>query len=86
MANSKATLIIIPFGSMNVLACELGVPNDPKMAAELITKGKTIKMDLGYAKTSKESRYFSMMLGVGPFAQVIKDTTPEFKKRWGRFA
>ena len=86
MANSKATLVIIPFGSTNVLASELGVPSDPKMAAELITKGKKIKMDLGYAKTSKESRYFSMMLSVGPFAQVIKDTTPEFKKRWGRFA
>src|SRR5665811_1551023 len=27
-----------------------------------------------------------MMLDVGPFAQVIKDTTPEFKKRWGKFA
>jgi YegS/Rv2252/BmrU family lipid kinase len=86
MANSKATLVIIPFGSTNVLASELGVPDDPKMAAGLITKGKKIKMDLGYAKTSKESRYFSMMLSVGPFAQVIKDTTPEFKKRWGRFA
>jgi YegS/Rv2252/BmrU family lipid kinase len=86
MANSKAILVIIPFGSTNVLASELGVPSDPKMAAELITKGKKIKMDLGYAKTSKESRYFSMMLSVGPFAQVIKDTTPEFKKRWGRFA
>jgi diacylglycerol kinase (ATP) len=86
MARSTATLVIIPFGSTNVLASELGVPNDPKMAAELITKGKKIKMDLGYAKTSKESRYFSMMLSVGPFAQVIKDTSPGFKKRWGKFA
>jgi len=86
MANSKATLVIIPFGSTNVLACELGISEDPKKAAELITKGKKIKMDLGYAETSKEAKYFSMMLGVGPFAQVIKDTTPKFKKRWGRFA
>ncbi len=86
MANSKATLVIIPFGSTNVLACELGIPNDPEEAAELITEGKKIKMDLGYAETSKESRYFSMMLGAGPFAQVIKDMTPKFKKRWGRFA
>jgi diacylglycerol kinase (ATP) len=86
MANSKATLVIIPFGTTNVLALELGIPNNPKEAAELITKGKKIKMDLGYAKTAKESRYFSMMLGVGPFAQVIKDMTPKFKKRWGRFA
>ena len=86
MANSKATLVIIPFGSTNVLACELGIPNNPEEAAELITKGKKIKMDLGYAETNKESRYFSMMLGVGPFAQIIKDMTPKFKKRWGRFA
>jgi len=55
MANSKATLVIIPFGSTNVLACELGIPDDPKEAAELITKGKKIKMDLGYAKTSNDS-------------------------------
>jgi len=86
MALSKATLLIIPFGSTNVLASELGIPDDPKKAAELITKGKRIKMDLGYATTSKESRYFSMMLCVGPFAQVIKDTTRKFKNRWGRFA
>ena len=86
MANSKATLVIIPFGSTNVLASELGIPDDPAKAAELITIGKKIKMDLGYAKTKSESRYFSMMLDVGPFAQVIKDMTPEFKKRWRSFA
>jgi diacylglycerol kinase (ATP) len=86
MANSKATLVIIPFGSTNVLAYELGVPDNLAEAAELITKGKTIKMDLGYATTSTGSRYFSMMLGVGPFAQVIKEMTPKLKKRWGRFA
>jgi diacylglycerol kinase (ATP) len=86
MADSKVTLVIIPFGSTNVLAYELGIPDDPKKAAELIIKGKKITMDLGHAKTSKESRYFSMMLCVGPFAQVIKVTTREFKKRWGSFA
>jgi YegS/Rv2252/BmrU family lipid kinase len=86
MATSKATLVIIPFGTTNVLACELGIPNNPEEASELITKGKKIKMDLGYATTNEGSRYFSMMLGVGPFAQVIKDMTPKFKKRWGRFA
>jgi len=86
MANSKATLVIIPFGSTNVLAYELGITDDPEEAAELITKGKTIKMDLGHAITDTGSRYFSMMLCVGPFAQVIKDMTPKFKKSWGRLA
>lgn len=83
IAESKATLVIIPFGSTNVLACELGIPDNPEQAAELITKGRKIKMDLGYAETNKESRYFSMMLGAGPFAQVIKDMTPGFKKDGG---
>jgi YegS/Rv2252/BmrU family lipid kinase len=86
MANSKATLVIIPFGSTNVLACELGIPDNLQEAAELITQGKKIKMDLGYAQTSDGSRFFSMMLGVGPFAQVVKDMTPGFKKRWRRLA
>ena len=35
MANSKATLVIIPFGSTNVLACELGVPDDPKKGSRI---------------------------------------------------
>jgi diacylglycerol kinase (ATP) len=86
MAESKATLVIIPFGSTNVLACALGIPDDPQKAAELITKGKKIKMDLGYAETSNGSKYFSMMLDIGLFAQVIKEMAPKFKKRWGRFA
>jgi len=86
MAESKATLVIIPFGSTNVLACQLGIPDDPQKAAELITKGKKIKMDLGYAETSNGAKYFSMMLDIGPFAQVIKEMAPKFKKRWGRFA
>lgn len=86
MVNSNATLVIIPFGSTNVLACELGIPDNPEEAVELISGGKKIKMDLGYAETGKESRYFSMMLGAGPSAQVIKDMTTGFKRRWGRLA
>ena len=83
---SKTTLAIIPFGSTNVLALELGIPFDVKEASQLITKGKKIKIDLGYAKTSQGSRYFSMMLSVGFDASLIKQIDSKFKKRWGRFA
>jgi len=37
-------------------------------------------MDLVTRKQVRSPGYFSMMLSVGPFAQVIKDTTPELKK------
>jgi len=86
IGNSKTTLAIIPFGSTNVLALELGIPFNVKKASELITKGKKIEMDLGYAKTKQEGRYFSMMLGVGFDASLIKGISSKFKKKWGRLS
>ncbi|MBS3172321.1 diacylglycerol kinase family lipid kinase [Candidatus Woesearchaeota archaeon] len=86
MIDSKATLVVIPFGSTNVLALELGIPFDVKKSSELITQGKKIEIDLGYAKTKQEGRYFSMMLGVGFVPSLIKKIKPKFKKKWGRWA
>lgn len=86
ISGSKITLAIIPFGSTNVLALELGIPFNVKEASELITNGKKIKIDLGYAKTKQEARYFSMMLSIGFDASLIKQIDSKFKKRWGRFA
>ncbi len=86
IVNSKTTLAIIPFGSTNVLAMELGIPFNVKAASELITLGKKIKLDLGYAKTKQEGRYFSMMLSVGFDASLIKQINSKFKKKWGKMA
>ena len=86
IANSRTTLAIIPFGTVNVFALELEIPLDVKEATELITKGKKIAIDLGYAETKEESRYFSMVLGVGFGALVTKDATSEFRKKWGGLA
>lgn len=86
ICNSKTTLAIIPFGSTNVLALELGIPFNVRKASALIANGKKIEIDLGYAKTNQESRYFSMMLGVGFDASLIKGITSKFKKKWGRLA
>jgi diacylglycerol kinase family enzyme len=76
----------MPFGSTNVLALELGIPFGAKEASELIANGKKMQIDLGYVKTDKESRYFSMMFGVGFDASLIKRISSKFKKRWGRLA
>jgi diacylglycerol kinase (ATP) len=86
IGKSKTTLVIIPFGSTNVLALELKIPVNVKKASELITQGKKIKIDLGYAETKSESRYFSMMLGVGFVPSVIKRINSKFKKKWGKLA
>lgn len=86
IANSKTSLAVIPFGTCNVLASELGIPLNIKEASELIANGKKIKIDLGYAEMKNESRYYSMVLSVGFDAHVIKNTTSEFRKRWGMTA
>lgn len=86
IANSKTSLVIMPFGSTNVLAMELGIPFNVKKAAELITNGKKIKMDLGYVTLNQKSRYFAICLSVGFDASLIKQISSKFKKKWGRLA
>jgi diacylglycerol kinase (ATP) len=84
--DSKITLAIIPFGSTNVLALELGIPFNTKEASELIAHGKRLKIDLGYAKTNKEARYFAMMVDVGFVPKLIEGTNLKVKKKWGNLA
>lgn len=86
IAKSRTTLAIIPCGTVNVLALELGIPLDFREAAKLITSGKTVVIDLGYAETAEGSRYYSMVLGIGFDALVMKDASSELRKRWGGLA
>jgi diacylglycerol kinase (ATP) len=83
IANSRTILAIIPIGTVNVLALELGIPLNVKEASRLIMDGQTVAIDLGYAETMDESRYFSLALGVGLDALVMKDTTLELRRKWG---
>jgi len=86
IVDSKIPLAIIPFGSTNVLALELGIPFSASKASELITHGKKLKIDLGYAKTNEKARYFSMMVDVGFVPKLIEGINLEVKKRWGNIA
>ena len=86
IANSRTTLAIIPFGTSNVLALELGIPSNPKEAAELITEGKQTKIDLGLVEMREGSRFYAIVLAVGFDAALMKDATSEFRNKWGIFA
>jgi diacylglycerol kinase (ATP) len=86
IANSKTTLAIIPFGTSNVLALELGIPFNAKEAAELITKGKQRKIDLALVEMREGSRFYAIVLTVGFDAVVMNDASSEFRNRWGIFA
>ena len=76
---SKIPLGIIPIGSVNILALDLKISNDIKIACNQIINGSPKKIDIGQANT----HYFSSMAGIGFDAKVIKHTPLQLKKKHG---
>lgn len=65
---SNVPIGIIPGGTSNLLAYELGIPTAVDKACRIIRAGKTFSMDSGYDTT----RYFNLMAGIGMDAEVVK--------------
>lgn len=83
LAGSETALGVLPTGTMNVFARELGIPYDHlERAFEVILDGYTKEIDLFQANGVP----FVQMAGVGFDAQVIEETTPETKKVLGPLA
>lgn len=84
LIESGIPLMILPGGSVNVLATELGIPWDLKEACALISPGagelKTI--DIGRFN----SRYFITGVSIGFVADLIKNANREAKNRFGILA
>ena len=59
---------LIPLGTANVLARELGVPLDYKQACHVIAGGNTRRIDVG----RDEKRHFVLMAGIGFDAEVVR--------------
>jgi diacylglycerol kinase (ATP) len=88
LAGTDASLAIIPRGTGNVLARELGLPLDEESAIAVVAKGKSRKIYLGLVidETTNESRHFVLMAGIGLDASVVGRVDPTLKKRIGRGA
>jgi YegS/Rv2252/BmrU family lipid kinase len=70
---------VLPVGTMNVFALELGIPGDLKKAWSVIEHGRTREIDLPMGN----EEYFVQLAGVGLDAEVVRQTTPDFKKALG---
>ena len=79
--SSGATLGILPLGTANVLARELGLPLDLKRSCERIIEGNTSRIDLGVAADREGvERKFACMAGIGFDASVVRTMTPRLKR------
>jgi diacylglycerol kinase (ATP) len=83
LAGSQTALGILPAGTMNVFARELGIPFDNlAKSLEVIERGHVREVDLFEANGAP----FVQMAGVGFDAMVIEETTWESKKVLGPLA
>jgi diacylglycerol kinase (ATP) len=86
LADTKATLGIIPAGTGNLLAGNLGIPKHRGRATRTILGGETRRIDLGRVTVEGARRDFAVACGVGFDARVVRATGGREKLRWGRLA
>ncbi|HVZ17772.1 MAG TPA: diacylglycerol kinase family protein, partial [Terriglobales bacterium] len=91
LAGSDATLGVIPLGTANSLAADLGLATDPaKAAAQLLTAKPTRlaigKIEYQHKPEQRERRYFTVAAGVGIDAALFYKLNARFKQRYGMAA
>jgi diacylglycerol kinase (ATP) len=80
LAGTTAALGLLPIGTVNVFATELGLPaGDLKQCWQIICDGRTRTIDL----PSANGKHFVQLAGIGLDAQAVKETSVAFKRSFG---
>ncbi len=80
IGGSTVRLGILPVGTMNVFATELGIPQgNLERAWSIIEQGKVVEVDLPKANDT----HFIQLAGVGLDAEVVRKTTADSKRALG---
>jgi YegS/Rv2252/BmrU family lipid kinase len=81
-SGSNAVIAIIPAGTANLFASNLGIPKDLRAAVEIGLHGRRRRLDQGLVNTE----HFAVMAGAGMDAVMIRDADGTLKRRLGRAA
>jgi diacylglycerol kinase (ATP) len=79
---TDTTLAILPAGTANLLATNLGIPIDLDRAVEIGLHGDRRRIDTG----TVNGEHFAVMAGCGFDARMIKAADGDLKQRFGRAA
>ncbi len=88
LAGSEIPMAILPFGSTNVLAKEIGAPENIKKAIDFALSRTPRKISLGKVIIKKNSltldRYFILMAGIGYDGETVFGLNESLKKISGK--
>jgi diacylglycerol kinase (ATP) len=82
LLGTKLSLGIIPLGTVNVLALELGLLKDPERVARAIVFGPARSVNVGIAN----GRAFLLMMGAGFDGRVVAGVSSKLKRILGQMA
>ncbi len=87
---ASVRLGIVPLGTINVFARELGLPRDLDGAARTLEAGREMTMDLGRAEFTadgrRQGRHFLQLAGAGLDARAVELVSWSLKKKTGPLA
>jgi len=88
MAFSDVPLGVLPAGTANVLACELGIGKSMERAAEALADTVLERVALGLISNGVEEsrRYFLLMAGAGLDADIVYHLNARMKEAFGKVA
>lgn len=75
-------MALIPYGTGNLLAVNLGIPRDFSGALNAMFTGRPRRIDVGKI----DNHYFALLSGVGTVAEIMENTSSERKKKLGIWA
>lgn len=82
LAGSETAVSVIPAGTVNLWAREVGLMKKPRDAVRMAAEGESRRIDLGRAG----SRHFLLMAGYGIDAAVTRNVSPRVKGNLGAAA
>ncbi|ARE73183.1 hypothetical protein B6R96_03895 [Streptomyces sp. Sge12] len=84
LAGTGIPLAVVPCGTGNLLARNLGLPLDPEAALEASLAGDSHPIDVGRVRgDGLAPTRFTVMAGIGFDAAMVKDASPRLKSRLG---
>ena len=91
MVGSEAALGVLPLGTANSLAADLGLARNPAQAASQLLSAQKRRIAIGCIEyergtARRESKYFTVAAGVGVDAALFYQINASFKERMGMAA